>query len=468
MVAIKADAVGVPDEQRGGAPVLPREAEVWRNNDLVMFTSSPCLVGDRVYQVVATGELYCIDANTGKTLWHKKLGASQIHASPIYADGKLYVPMNNGTFWILKPGDDDAEELSKVQLEGNCLGAPSIWNGKVYVHTTRRLYCFGTKGDNPGAPNSWPTVPKATAGQTVSMQAIPQEVLLAPGQKRKVKLHGIDDKGVPTEPVTDAAWAKYIPPTARVRAEMDADFNDAGEIVAAPDATPSAGAFRATKGEMHGVIRGRVLTSLPYTEDFESYDINVEHATETGALFAYPPLAWIGARFKWEVREVDGTKALAKTLDRLILQRAMTFFGPSTMSNYTLQADVKTDGNRRLRSEVGLVNQRYIIVLKGNHRLIEVNSNQERIKVSEKYPFEPNKWYTLKTRVDVNDDGSGVVKAKVWLRDEAEPDEWTIEVPHKVVHKQGAPGLFGFSPQGKHRVYIDNIKATPNGPVASE
>ena len=36
----------------------------------------------------------------------------------------------------------------------------------------------------------------------------------------------------------------------------------------------------------------------------------------------------------------------------------------------------------------------------------------------------------LKTRVDVADDGSGVVRAKAWPRDEAEPEAWTIEVPH--------------------------------------
>ena len=43
--------------------------------------------------------------------------------------------------------DTGAEELAKVQLAGNCLGAPAACNGKVYVHTTKRLYCFG----NPAA-----------------------------------------------------------------------------------------------------------------------------------------------------------------------------------------------------------------------------------------------------------------------------------------------------------------------------
>lgn len=39
---------------------------------------------------------------------------------------------------------------------------------------------------------------------------------------------------------------------------------------------------------------------------------------------------------------------------------------------------------------------------------------------------------------------------------------WTIEVKHKVAHKVGAPGLFGFSPQSKKRVFVDNLSIEAN------
>ena len=45
--------------------------------------------------------------------------------------------------------------------------------------------------------------------------------------------------------------------------------------------------------------------------------------------FAYPPLPWIGARFKWEIREMDGNKVLAKTLNNIFFQRAISFIGNS-------------------------------------------------------------------------------------------------------------------------------------------
>jgi outer membrane protein assembly factor BamB len=220
--------------------------------------------------------------------------------------------------------------------------------------------------------------------------------------------------------------------------------------------------FKVSSGELTGFTRGRILPALPFSEDFESFDVKVPHKQESGVTFAYPPLPWIGARFKWEIRERDGSKVLAKTLDRLLFQRAMTFIGHPHANNYTMTADLMTDGNRRIMSTVGVVNQRYIVALKGNWQVLEVSSNHDRLKVSVPFKWKPNIWYTLKTRVDIAADGSGVVRAKAWPRDSVEPDTWTIEVPHVTAHTRGAPGLFGFSPQSQKRVYVDNISVKSN------
>jgi len=463
ILAIKA----APDsgEVEGGIRVLDRkDVEVWRNKEVHMFTSSPVLVEDTIYQVDKKGVLWSIDAKTGKKNWTKKLGLSQIHASPTYADGKLYVPMNDGKLFVLKPNDTGAEVLSEVDFgEGvSCLGAPAIWNGKVYVYTTKKLYCFGKAGGNAeGLPAVIQPDPMPAAGDPVALQIVPNEVLLKPGDSQKFTAWAIDANGIRVKQVKDLTWAKFIPPTAKVKAEMDADFSG-GKLVAKDDAKASAGAYKATgPNGLTGVIRGRIVENLPYNEDFESFDVAVDHATE-GVKFGYPPLQWIQARFRWEVREKDGSKVLAKTTDRRILQRALTWVGHPEDSNYTMTADVMSDGNRRGMGEVGLIHQRYIVVLKGNYNKIEVNSNQERIKEQASISLRPNVWYRIKTRVDVNDDGSGVIRAKAWPREEEEPDAWTIEVEHDHAHPNGAPGLFGFSPDDKYRVYIDNLKITPN------
>ena len=143
-------------------------------------------------------------------------------------------------------------------------------------------------------------------------------------------------------------------------------------------------------------------------------------------------------------------------------QRATSFIGHPDASNYTVEADVMTDGNRRMKSTVGVINHRYVIALIGNWQELEVSSNHDRIKVSVPFKWSTKTWYRLKSRVDVAKDGSGVVRAKAWPRDEEEPSSWTIEVPHKIAHTKGAPGLFGFSPQSRYSVYVDNISVYSN------
>jgi hypothetical protein len=152
---------------------------------------------------------------------------------------------------------------------------------------------------------------------------------------------------------------------------------------------------------------------------------------------------------------------MAKTIDNKFFQRATVFLGAPDGKNYTMEADMMSDGNRRKMSEVGLINQRYAIVLKGNDQKLEVSSNFERLREQVEFRWQPKVWYHLKTRVDVAADGSGVVRGKAWKKGDPEPEAWTIEEKHRTAHQEGSPGLFGFSPQDE-RVYIDNIKVTAN------
>jgi outer membrane protein assembly factor BamB len=426
----------------------------------------------------------------------------------------------SGAFYIIKPGEKDGEILQHAELEGRCFGTPVAYNGKLYMQTEKYLYCWGKKNPagkgqrtadsakvlkgelaikkdysrnvveadviaaaekNPDrkpvvtieniSVNSSPslTLSKDVAvespkpGPAKSLQIIPSEVTLRPGESASFRARSIDANGFVVGQIDDMktlVWTNYIPPTARVKSLMNGNFDAEGKLTTAADAKISAGAFEATLGNLKGYIRGRVLPYLPLNQDFESIALTETNAVE-GAAFAYPPLPWIGARFKFEVRERDGTKCLTKTIDNKFFQRATVFLGSSTAKNYTIQADVMSDGNRRKMSEVGVINQRYAIVLKGNEQKLEVSSNFERLRESVDFKWSPNVWYHLKSRVDIAPDGSGVVRAKAWKRDEPEPEAWTIEVKHRTAHQEGSPGLFGFSPQ-EMRVYIDNIRVTEN------
>jgi outer membrane protein assembly factor BamB len=466
--------------------IVPRaQVELW-DNEIRTSASSPILVGDRVYVTSEIGYLVAVDALTGKLLWKLKLGIEQRNSCPLFADGKIYAPILNdpgvsaavgeessegghGALYVIAPGDTDAQILSHTVMDGRCYGTPTAYNGRIYMQTTKKLYCFGSatpasasfETADAAPDDRWPE-----PGPAKSLQIEPSELLLQPGGTVSFHVRELDANGLTVKEIDDPKslqWQSFIPPTAKVKAKMNAAFNAGGQLVAAPDKAPSAGAFEASADGLKGYLRGRVLPGLPITQDFESMVLTEKttNTVEPPTPFAYPPLPWIGARFKFDVRDKDGNKCLVKTIDNTFFQRATVFMGTPDLKNYTIEADVMSDGNKRKMSNVGVINQRYRISLKGNEQALETTSNEELLHVAVPFHWLPNEWYRLKARVDVAADGSGVIRGKAWKKGDPEPEAWTSEVPIQHANATGCPGLFGFSPQNM-RVYIDNIAVTAN------
>jgi len=448
MIAIKVGAEPKPGEKQ---LVLGKEHEVWRN-DLTAFTSSPVLVGNRVYVTVATGELACVDADTGKILWQEKLAPDQIHASPAYGDGRLWVPMNNGQFFVIKPSDSGMEVLAKLQLDGNCLGAPAICNGRVYVHTTEALYCFAGPGGKTESHQH--KIPATETGDAIALQVIPADTLMQLGEEITYRVRSKDGRGATVEDLKaeDIQWSGKLPAGVRIKD---------GVLTAPADASPGVVVLKATANGISGTARLRIVPGASHTDNFDGIPLK-PHPKEDGVLYAPPRPYWIGANLKWEVRELDGDQVLARTLDRPLFQRTISMIGDPRQSNYTMTVDVRSDGNRRTMSAGGMINQRYAIILKGNHQQLEITSNEELIKESVRFRWRAGVWYRVKSRVDVNPDGSGVVRAKAWQRDQQEPEGWLLEVDVPNACRSGSPGLYGFTPQSRFRVYLDNVTITPN------
>ena len=441
--------------------ILDRESEVWRNNAMEAFTSTPVYKDNRLYTTIKRGELICSDAENGEEIWTLKLAPDQVHASPIWADGKLYVPMFDGKVSVVNDKGNEGEIISQVQLEGSCLAAPSVAHGRVFVQSKKRLYCFGSDQVAP-AFVSQQTMNPSSSNQAVSLQVVPAEFSLKSGNSLAFKVFSLDKNGRRIEEVKEGlSWEKWIPPTAKVQSEVDAEISSDGILVAELDARLSAGALRVSKEGIFGITRGRILQDLPYLENFEE-GFSLTQKSSDDIPFSYAPLSWLGARMRWQVQNFQGNLVAGNTLDRVLFQRAINFVGHKDMSNYTAEADVMTDGDRRTKSNIGLINQRYIFALIGNSQKLEVISNYDRFRHSVPFSFKTNIWYKLKTRVDILKDGTGMIRAKAWIKSSDEPDAWTIEVPHAVPHLHGAPGVYAMSPQSKKKVYFDNLSINYN------
>ena len=90
-----------------------------------------------------------IDKETGKVRWKSPLTHTPLHASPLFADDKLYVPMPDGQIHVLGPTLHGPMTLSKTTLKGKSLSTPSAFDGRIFVHTTEALYAFGRKRPTP-------------------------------------------------------------------------------------------------------------------------------------------------------------------------------------------------------------------------------------------------------------------------------------------------------------------------------
>lgn len=119
---------------------------LWRYTKTLPNVPSPLLYGNVIYLMKEGGILTTLDARTGEVLKQARLqGAlSQYFASPVAADGKVYVVSEAGNVVVLKAAGD-WEILAVNNMDDECHATPAIVEGKIYLRTHSALYCFGQK-----------------------------------------------------------------------------------------------------------------------------------------------------------------------------------------------------------------------------------------------------------------------------------------------------------------------------------
>ena len=93
------------------------------------------------------------------------------------------------------------------------------------------------------------------------------DALLEPGQNQPFNVRLLDSNGFVVKEQVSADFAKWIPPTAKVKTEVDGQFGSGGLLTAGR--LTSAGAFKATANGLSGVGRARVIPSAPFEEDLK-------------------------------------------------------------------------------------------------------------------------------------------------------------------------------------------------------
>jgi outer membrane protein assembly factor BamB len=118
----------------------------WRKVKGAGDVPSPLIHDGLVYLPQANGVLLCLDAKTGKQMYEQTdLHRDRYRASPVLADGKLYVTSRDGTFTVVKAGPK-YELLATNTLSDEFAASPAISNGRIYFRGFRALYAVSEGG----------------------------------------------------------------------------------------------------------------------------------------------------------------------------------------------------------------------------------------------------------------------------------------------------------------------------------
>jgi outer membrane protein assembly factor BamB len=459
---------------KSGKPAL-----VWEKLGVKVKFSSPIIHDGRLYVCDDVAKLFCFDAVMGKQLWSKSYGRNGM-GSAVLADGKIYVGSVNSQFRILKPEAKTCQILhtqtfrSRNGPDVEINGSPAVANGRVYFMTNEEFYCIGKK-DRP-APREAATgqvttaQPVAAESKPAHLQVTPADVSLSPGGRTSFKAKLFDDHGrflrevkaewklapmlPPPPPPNAKPAASPGPPPPVLQGEISAD----GSLTVAKAPPGQFGNVIATAEGLTGRARIRVVPGVSYRQDFEKVPVG------------RTPGGWVNTQGKFAVKERDGSKVLAKlaVVPSPLVARANAFIGMPNLADYTIQSDVMGTKKKEDMPDLGIVANRYTLMLAGNTQKLRLTSWDALPRVDKTivWPWKPDVWYTMKLTVDVEGDKARV-RGKIWPKGESEPEAWTIELEDPTPCKDGSPALYGNAVGIEENspgteIYYDNVVIAPN------
>jgi outer membrane protein assembly factor BamB len=135
--------VAVPLDARGEA-----DAKVlWRLDRNTPYVPSPLLVGERMYFTLYNEPiLSCVDVKNGEFVFEKyrltRLRA--LYASPVAADGRIYIVDRDGTTMVLAHGDK-LSVLAVNRLGEEIDASPVVVGKQLFLRSNKTLFCIEEK-----------------------------------------------------------------------------------------------------------------------------------------------------------------------------------------------------------------------------------------------------------------------------------------------------------------------------------
>src|SRR5262249_20082401 len=127
----------------GGKGDLTDTNVLWRYRKVLPDVPCPLLYKGVLYLVKTGGIATSLDPRTGKVLKQARLTGAlgDYYSSPVGADGKVYMISEAGVVSVLKAAGE-WEILAQNDLADETHATPAFADGKIYLRTRGMLYCF--------------------------------------------------------------------------------------------------------------------------------------------------------------------------------------------------------------------------------------------------------------------------------------------------------------------------------------
>jgi outer membrane protein assembly factor BamB len=127
----------------GGTGDVTRSHVAWTvTKKGLPYIPSPLVYRGRMYTVTKEGRLSAFDVKTGKEVYvAEHVGLTGAYASPVAANGHVYLCGLDGAVIVVRAGDMPAK-VSSAKLDDRIAATPAIASTTIYIRTNKTLYAF--------------------------------------------------------------------------------------------------------------------------------------------------------------------------------------------------------------------------------------------------------------------------------------------------------------------------------------
>jgi outer membrane protein assembly factor BamB len=116
--------------------------QLWQSSRLRPGTSSPIVVGEKVFALNDAGILTCGAVASGERLWQLRL-KGPFSATPVAVGHFLYCVSEKGVAQVVDTSKPEGEVVSELELGETILSTPAISGGSIFFRSDARLWKVG-------------------------------------------------------------------------------------------------------------------------------------------------------------------------------------------------------------------------------------------------------------------------------------------------------------------------------------